>query len=258
MRFGRVIVSIVLFVAIANGCQQKMSSKMIVNGDLPKDRSELHPWIAGMLDQDSDFVADKIRQRVTANASPMLAPLIDYIAEFVPTRLDFVEERAFLTCLRRTTLGQRIFHGNDFLVFAQPLPDEVIEERVHYFDEELRPIMREFLSKFAGFGSEIEGKHAGQFSFNSFPPAKIVAYYDPEELGDWKDARVLYHSSVGDLLLINNRGETAWHEFTEGEIVPLFNSFELMVKHFVELHRSCTETSLDSWSSRELLRRSQQ
>jgi hypothetical protein len=155
---------------------------MIQLVNIPEDRTELHPWFAGLLKKDAKAVSLSIQQRISMDASLELVPLIDHVAEFVPHRLRCLDGTGFVHCIKQTSQGKPEFRSTEFLIIAQPLPDDVLRSRVNYFEETLRPLIREFLSKFAGCGENIEFERAGQFVICA-DIAKNVAYYEPEKLG---------------------------------------------------------------------------
>lgn len=126
---------------------------------------------------------------------------------------------------------------SDLLMVAQPLPDDVVRQRVSFFDESIRPLMQEFLSKFAGFGEDMEINFAGQFVLNRWQLAREAFPEEIETLKEWADAIVIYAAYDGDSLLINQQGATAWHVSETKQVVPLCVSFPEFVKHYVALRQ---------------------
>jgi hypothetical protein len=136
------------------------------------------------------------------------------------------------------------------MVIPQPLSAPELAARLRYFDDSFRPTFRKFLEKYAGCGEEMDPV-AGQFVYRDELSAHELAYDKPEKLGFWKDARVLYWASSGDLVLIHRTGATAWHVMETNAVVPLFDTFPQFVSHYAKFRR--TSNVFDSWSSRDLL-----
>lgn len=176
--------------------------------------------------------------------------MVALVRSFVPRRIEFSDSAGYVLCVKSAPGGRDTGGMSNHLYIAQPLPQEVVAERVRYFNEPLQAMMGDFISRFAGCGEEMEG-HAGQFVLFHDAAAKDVVYYEPETLGDWVDASLLYSASNGDSVLVNRAGGTAWHVMETNEIVPLFDRFAEFVKHYADFRS--TSGRFDSWASREFL-----
>ena len=169
---------------------------------------------------------------------------------FSPSRIEFHRGIGYILCVKRTSSGFSTGSNNDHIYVAQPLPDEVVRKRVEYYDESVRPLMAEFFTKFAGCGEEKEGE-AGQFALIHDANASDIAYHEPEKLGEWHDARLLYAARNGDSVFINRSGATAWHVLEANKIITLFDTFPQFIKHYAEFRNH--PQVFDSWASREFM-----
>ncbi|MFN0020827.1 MAG: hypothetical protein ACKVP0_21415 [Pirellulaceae bacterium] len=248
----RISNSILIILLSACGCSNTPPTSMLAPQGIPADRSQLHPWIAGLMDKDVADVAAAIESRLQENSSPEMMPLIELAADFAPCRIECSNEYGYILCVRRASRGRPTGDVTDQLYYAQPLAEVEIVRRVDYFDESLRPLIREFLSKFSGCGEEKEG-FAGQFVLAHDASAAEIAHYEPKKLGDWKDSRLLYAARNGDSVFINKHGETAWHVLETNEVVPLFDSFPEFIRHYASFR--ATSEVFDSWASRDFLGR---
>lgn len=213
----------------------------------PVELSQIHPWIAGLLTQDEASAAGAISTRLSDRASPETAPLASMAAMFTPCRIEFCSGVGYVLCVRNAVEGGPNGNVTDQLYIAEPLPEKAIQKRVKFFDNKLRPLMTEFLSKYAGCGEEMEGASSGQFVLRQDEPPS--AFYDPETVGEWNDAQLLYTARSGDTLWINKWGATAWGVMELQEIIPLFDSFPELLRHYAEFR--VTNWVFDSWSSRD-------
>lgn len=234
------------------GCSNEPPKTMLPAIAVPEDRTTIHPWIAELLDADVGGVTSALEKRMSVQSVDELQPLNSVLRTFVPCRIEFSRGIGYVLCVKRKAGGRPTDDVTDQLYIAQPLPEDVIQQRVAYFEESTRPLMAEFTRRFAGCGEEMEG-HAGQFVMMHDAKASDIAYYEPEELGKWRDARLLYCARNGDSVFINRSGGTAWHVFETNEIVPLFDTFPEFIKHYAEF-RKLPEV-FDSWASRDLLGR---
>lgn len=244
----RCLLMVTVLISIA-GCSNKAANKMNPTINIPEDRTTIHPWIAGMLDADFAGVTSAINQRMSAKSSVHTAPLIKTLEGFSPSRIEFHSGVGYILCVKRSSnvstgsIAERIY-------IAQPLPEEVLHKRVEHYDESVRPLMAEFFTKFAGCGEEKEGE-SGQFVLMHDAKASDIAHYEPEKLGDWRDARLLYAARNGDSVFINRSGATAWHVLETNQIVTLFDTFPQFIKHYAAFRNS--PQVFDSWASREFM-----
>jgi len=242
-----------VLILVISGCKPATRTTMLPPRNVPADSSDIHPWIADLLQKDASAVAAAVNERLSDSATPATACMVDRIRDFIPCRIEFSKGVGYLLCLKRSVGGHPSGDVTDQLYLAQPLPDDVLEARIQYYDESARKLMREFLSKYAGYGEEMEGEFAGQFVWAHDEVACDVAYDEPERLGEWKETRILYWARNGDLALINPHGATAWHVMETNEVVPLFDSFSDFVQQYADFRG--TSEVFDSWSSRESLGR---
>lgn len=234
------------------GCSQEPPKTMLPAIAVPEDSTTIHPWLAELLEADVGEVTSALEKRMSVQSVNDIEPLASVLRTFVPCRIEFSRGIGYVLCVKRKTGGRPTGDVTDQLYFAQPLPEDVIQERVAYFEESTRPLMAEFTRRFAGCGEEMEG-HAGQFVMMHDAKASDIAYYEPEKLGEWRDARLLYSARNGDSVFINKSGGTAWHVFETNEIAPLFDTFPEFIKHYAEFRKS--PEVFDSWASRESLGR---
>ncbi len=235
------------------GCSNKSANKMLPSINVPEDRTSIHPWIAGLLDANFADVTVAIDQRMSAHPSVHTSPLIKTVEGFSPSRIEFHRGVGYILCVKRTPNGLSTGSIAERIYVAQPLPDEVVRKRVEYYDESVRRLMAEFLTKFAGCGAEMEGE-SGQFAMMHDAKASDIAHHEPEKLGEWHDARLLYAARNGDSVFINHSGATAWHVLETNEIVTLFDTFPQFIKHYAAFRNS--PQVFDSWASREFMARS--
>lgn len=228
---------LVVIVMLIVGCQDWSLSKLKRIGTFPSDRSKLHPWFASLMNQDAETIAKKIQQRLTTDASTDLAPLIEHTALFVPHRVCCRNEIGYIACVKRESRDKKMLRPSDLLMIAQPLSDEVVRQRCDDFDETIRPLMHEFLSKFAGFGEDMEINFAGQFVLDKWRHAKEVVTGESSSLAEWADAIVIYSAYDGDSLMINKHGATAWYVAETKQVMPLFDTFPEFIRHYVALRQ---------------------
>lgn len=220
---------------------------------LPRDRANIHPWVSDLLDKDVAGVTSAIHNRMSANSSPEIEPLIACVVEFVPTRIEFWKGVGYVLCIKRTSGGRPTGNITDQLYVAQPLPEEVIIDRVKYFDKWMQPLMKEFSWKFSGCGEEMEGCASGQFVFLHNPVAYDVCGYAPEKLGEWNNSHLLYRACNGDSVFITHNGATAWHDLAGGEVVPLLPTFPEFIRHYSQFRK--TKEDFNCWESLKQLGR---
>lgn len=244
IRIFTLLVSVCLMLA---GCSGNLPKTRLGAIDVPRDPKTIHPWISDMLDSDVNGVSSAIQKRMSADSSEHTAPLISTVANFVPRRIVFSKGIGYVYCVKRSSLGRSTIDVTDQLYIAQPLPEDVIHDRVAFFEEPLRPLMSEFFRKFAGCGEEKEGI-AGQLVMTYFATASDVANYESEKLGEWKNGRLLYAALNGDSVFIDP-SVTAWHVFETNELVPLFRTFPEFIEHYANF-RASSEV-FDSWASRK-------
>jgi hypothetical protein len=216
---------------------------MLPPHSLPDDRARIHPWIARLLGQDADFIASEIRKRLSTPPVPETACLLARIDQFVPIQIEFSEGIGYVRCLRRAADGIPTEDVADEIYIAQPLPDEVLKHHVEFFHESVRPLMNDFLSKYAGCGEV-----AGQFMMDEASPADIEFY---ARGSNWEVSQRLYAARNSDSVFVNRQGATAWHVFEMHAIVPLFDSFSEFIRHYAAF-RAIPEV-FDSWTSREFI-----
>ncbi len=108
--------------------------------------------------------------------------------------------------------------------------------------------MAEFWKRFAGAGEDLAG-FAGQFAYDFWPTGEAFGFAGDSSLGDWKDARLLYHSRNGDAVLIQPNGATAWRVVETQETIPIASTFEEFVALYAEFRG--THEVFDSWAYRE-------
>ena len=212
----------------------------------PADSSKIHPWVAGLLNADTDAATTAIHDRMTDDTFGPTLLLANWIAGYTPRQIVFNGSVGYVACIKIE--NDAIV---DMIYIPQPLDDPDVRERVAFFDDDVQPLMTAFYKQFAGVGQEMEGV-GGQFSLNHFPSAADIANYEPEKLGVWKTSRLFYSAQNGDSVFINKAGATAWHAMETNELVPLFDELAGFTTHFVQF-RSAKTDIFDSWSSREFL-----
>lgn len=241
---------LLLLVIVLFGCNQAQPEFMHPPSNLPTNREEIDPWTSSLLDVDVSNASRIVAQRLKSD-DPLLSPLVSRMAEFTPCQVVFASMRGHLRCVRQYVDAQSKTTQYDAIYIVQPPPEEIIQERLAFFDESLRPTMSDFLQRFAGSGEETADT-AGQFAYDQWPTAEEFGYRDKSSLGDWATATLLFHCHNGDALFIKPNGATAWRVMETDETIPLASTF----KEFVELYAAFRETHevFDSWSYREFIR----
>lgn len=238
------VLAIVLF-----GCSPSPREFMHPPSNLPANRKEIDPWTSSLLEVDISSASHIITQRLKSD-DPLLSPLVSRMAEFTPCQVVFASRRGHVRCVRQSVDTQSKTTHYDAIYIAQPPPEEIIRERIAFFDESMRSTMSKFLLRFAGSGEETVN-NAGQFAYDQWPTAEEFGYRDKSSLGNWATATLLYHSKNGDAVFIEPNGATAWRVMETDETIPLASTFT----EFVELYAAFrgTHEVFDSWSYREFI-----
>jgi hypothetical protein len=227
-------------------CTKWPPDEMLPPSNLPRDIDAIDPWIAEFLGKDTKTAKSLMAERLQTDV-PNLTPLVDRLAEYVPYQVMFSNGIGYVRCVRRGIDGNG--EAFDSILIAQPLSSEDLNKRLEYFDDSMRPLMKEFLSRFAGCGEEMEEEMAGQFCFLKAPLASDFNSRDDDSYGDWRNGLRLYAALNGDSVFIDEHGATAWHVIETDEILPIADNFG----DFIKAHADFRSTSgvFDSWAWRE-------
>lgn len=220
--------------------------------NIPSDPNLVHPWIASLLNKDTDFVTEAIKKRLRRDTIPDNASLVRILDDFIPRRVEWKNGIGYVLCIKRKSLESPTLRSTDMFYLAEPLELEALKKEIAYFDESLREPMIDFMWQFAG-GGESNAGGSGQFARSFQTTAEEIACNGIERLGDWKESRVLYHAQNGDSLLINPNGSTAWHIFEMDEVFALFETISGFGKHYLQFRT--TDKIFDSYNSFELIGR---
>lgn len=238
----------VLLLAIAVlGCDSWPPKAMYSPKNVPTDRKEIDAWISTLLDVDVSEASRIVAERLNSDEAE-LAPLVKRMAEFIPCQVAFASGRGNVRCVRQYVDAETNMIQHDAIYLVQPLSQQVVQERIKFFDESLRSTMSEFLERFAGSGEEI-GNAAGQFAYDHWPTAEEFGYAEKSSLGDWKAATLLYHSMNGDAVFIKPNGATAWRVLETDETIPLATTFPEFIEQYASFRG--THKIFDSWSYRD-------
>jgi hypothetical protein len=236
---------------ISMGCTNESwpPQKMFDPVNIPTENSSLHPWIVTLLKLDVADARKHLNERLACN-SPAFLPLIKSMNDYVPVQVAFSSDVGYLRCVRKykdEATGQTAYHA---VYIAQPLSDDRLDAKVAYFNPEVQPLAREFVSRFAGSGEEMEGA-GGQFTFKHWPSFSNFNSSEANLQGDWRDAKLLYSAQNGDSVFIKSDGATAWHTLETDKVTPIATTLE----EFIELYAAFrgTEKSFDSWAYRNYL-----
>lgn len=233
------------------GCEDWPPKKMFAPKDVPIDTKSINPWIAALLLCDPNEASQKVKDRLQCE-NKVLAPLVKTMTEFVPYQIAFssgVNQDGcvgHVRCVRRTldkTTNKAVY---DRLYLAQPLDDARLKVRLDYFDRAIRPLMSEFLIRFAGSGEEMISV-AGHFTFNYCPTAEDFGYREEESLCDWKDSRLLYLACNGDGVFIKPNGSTAWRVLETDETVRIADTFEEFIRIYADFRLRDDVFDSHSW-----------
>ncbi len=244
---NRFLTLIVMVCCMGCTVEQWPPAKMYSPVNVPKEGSNIHPWIAGLLDADVEGVRKRLADRMECDI-PALEPLIQSMDDFVPVQVVFSSNDGYLRCVRRfadSTTRQPVYEA---IYISQPLPDDVVETRVAYFDRDVQPLAREFIKRFAGSGEEMEGT-AGQFSLRHWVDATEFNWSEEISLGEWGNSKSFYAALNGDSVFIRPNGATAWLVLETGKVVPIAET----LAEFVQLYAGfrATHGVFDSWSCRD-------
>lgn len=227
-------------------CTHWPPGEMLPPSNLPTDADAIDPWIAGFLGIDVETAKQLIAKRLQTG-EPDLIPLVNRLAEYVPYQVMFSDGIGYVRCVRRSVIRtDEVFES---IYIAQPLPPEKLNKRLGQFEDSVRPLIMEFLSRFAGCGEEMEGEMAGQFCLLNAPHASDFNARDDDSYGKWKDGLLLYAAMNGDSVFVDVHGATAWHVIETDEIVPIAEQFGSFLKDHADFR--ATSDAFDSWTWRE-------
>lgn len=237
-------------------------------------------------EQDQKSVAAEIAQRFVPSMFPEIELLADQVRALTPTQITQSEGVSYVLCERLDAERQAALPNEDlsfnrlpstdsledrvqsfknffqalkrcerparsFLYLAEPLPELVVEQQLAYFEDSLRPLMRDFLHRFAGSGEEMAGVLAGQFEHLRPDSLQEIVEREPQKACAGEYARLLYSARNFDSVFIRPDGATAWHSYETNEITQIASNFPGFLRHYAHLR---THTPVfDSWSSRKLL-----
>lgn len=227
-------------------CTQWPPDEMLPPTGKPTDSGTIDPWIAEFLGKDVKTAKSLMSRRLQTD-DPDLVPLVSRLAEYVPYQVMFTGGIGYVRCVRRSVdHNGEVFES---IYVAQPLPTDDLNKRAEYFDVSIRPLIVDFLSRFAGCGEEMEGEMAGQFCFLKAPFASDFNSRSDDSYGAWRDGLLLYAAMNGDSVFVDEHGATAWHVLETDEIVPIAEEFGEFLKDHAEFR--ATPDAFDSWTWRE-------
>ena len=119
--------------------------------------------------------------------------------------------------------------------FPVPVTSDQVAELLEEFDigEEA---FAEFLLLFAGLRTSFPGR-AGNFSYDEFQAFEDNQWSenaDEEEAEDWMDAICFYYAPDGDLILLNEEGQTATFLHDEGCIESYADTFDEFIAKYLQ------------------------
>ena len=236
-----------LTLVLLMGCSEWPPETMRPPVTLPPSSADIDPWIAKLLDSNVAAAKQILNTRLSS-APAGLEPLIRRMNEFAPCQITFSSGIGHVRCLRRYKDRESGQYNYDVLYIAQPLSSGVLESRLSYFEETVRPLAAAFLQRFAGSGEEMEGM-AGQFSFQNWSAASAFTSSNDGSFGDWRDARLFYAAMNGDSVFIKPDGSTAWHVMETDDMIGIASTLEQFIATYADFRE--THDTFDSWAYRE-------
>ena len=201
-------------------------SKIRANAALPEEFDRL-------ADLSPDNVQATIRQKLSTARTDGVQALGRRLSAFQPVSLLVYDRDWYLRFCRDaedyTTLAN---------FYARPtLDSELVQDLFDQFachDE----TFRELIELFAGFGESFPPM-AGAFTYDDF---KIFneevwsEHVDEEENANWMDALCLYATDNGDILLMNDDGETGWFRHDRSRIISKYtDNFPAFLSKYISV-----------------------
>jgi hypothetical protein len=201
-------------------------------------RDQLHPWLQQFIGLDRDAASALLEERWLGLKEAMLVSLRECLLELIPFSICVRKKEACLVLYIPEAQPLNCTYATSYYV-PPPFDDELIEHnlvRCRFAD------VRGFATFTRNFGGlrETPPNTAGYFRWpNEWRTLMQITEHPPlrEKLGHWVDERGIYHTSVGDVVLMKPSGEVAaWnHEMTT--IDPVADDFLGFVEHFVQFLR---------------------
>ena len=242
----RILVLLLLVSSVGCAEDQWPPQKMLAPVEIPSQKSSIDPWVAELLKMDVAEARKHLNDRLACKSSE-LSPLIQGMEDYVPVQVVFNLDVGYLRCVRSYKDQSTLHAAYDVVYIAQPLPEDRLESRVAYFNRDVQSLARELLKRFAGSGEEMEG-NAGQFAWRHWPSASDFNSRDANSYRDWRDSKVLYAATNGDMVFIKPTGATAWHALETDEMTPIANTLEEFIQIYADFRK--THEIFDSWAYR--------
>lgn len=180
-------------------------------------------------------------------SNPYLVRLREKFLGYRPLGISFYNGKSYLDLGRPDLIGEPEDVGDSYHFAVPPCADEYLRldeagrEAFYLPSKFFSPVMGEFYRMFSGFRESIDV--AGNF----FAPKdwttledEFAEFRDLYDIAPWGKAVIIYHARNGDMLVMNEKGNLAWHCLSEGSFDPVAEDFEGFLAYFSDyLEKRC-------------------
>lgn len=210
----------------------------------PVDRSQIPSGFAipstfeTIADYDGVDAAGILFAKITGCRTQSMRAFVDWFSNFTPASLQLWDGTWCLRCSRNDFADYEV--GNNFY-FRTPLTEGITEELLGEFLADFGlecDAFSEFYLRFSGLRESTPGI-SGHFPYDEFV---LFSGILNDDLGEqWNDSLCLYRALGGEILLLNEFGETAWYYHGSGSIKKFTETFPEFIAEYIHFNRICKD-----------------